>query len=291
MIGGRVPAWLRPGRPVLASAVVLAALAAASGPGLVNAETGDGAEGFVPVFEERSNRLSPFDAARLDRLAGRMILSPGYHLVLLAPAGLDPAARHFTAARLAVLRQELSRRGLVAQVSYGPAGLDPDAAIALRLVADPPPSSPAPPPSSSAELPAPSSGPPSAPVVVAEAPPVPLLPPSVPAAEVPPPVPAAPPSPEPASDPVPAVAVEDTWTAAVGETLQSVLRSWGDHAGWTLVWQSDRDYPVDAQATFSGDFTTAASQLLDGFATAVPAPYAHLYRGNHVILVQSGEGR
>jgi hypothetical protein len=265
-------------------------MAAAFGP--ASAETGDGAEGFVPIFEERSNRLSPFDAARLDRLAGRMTLVSGYRLVLRVPADLDPAARRFTAARLAVLRQELSRRGLIAQVSYGPAGGNPDAAIALRLVAegaDLPPSSP--------EPAAPSSVPPTpaaeTPPAIAPAPPIALVPAAVPVAETPPEPPGMPPalSAVAAADPVPAVAVEDTWTARVGETLQSVLKTWGDLAGWTVVWQSDRDYPVDAQATFSGDFTSAASQLLDGFATAVPAPYAHLYRGNHVILVQSGEGR
>jgi len=73
--------------------------------------------------------------------------------------------------------------------------------------------------------------------------------------------------------------------------LRDVLREWGERAGWTVVWQSDHEYPVEASADFSGDFTEAATQLFEGFATVAPAPFAHFYKGNHVLVVRSGEGR
>lgn len=319
---------------------------------------GDAGADIVLGFEERSNRLSPFDTGRLDRLAARMTFQDGQRLLLLAPTPADPAARTFVTARMATVEQELSRRGLTAErvrtdspVSSGyggtvaatlvlrlvpkdlprtpierrpvaeppvqpPSGMPlpsmsapvdapmdavvpPAPAVATAALASVPPSSTAPvsltPPAPPASLPAPPASSP---------PPDPILPPPAATAssiETPPATAVAPPaaSQSPlATAPVPAapiveppVVVEETWTAAVGKSLRDVLRTWGDRAGWTIVWQSDRDYPVDAQATFTGDFATAASHLLDGFATAVPAPYAHFYKGNQVLLVLSGEGR
>jgi hypothetical protein len=76
------------------------------------------------------------------------------------------------------------------------------------------------------------------------------------------------------------------WVATAGRSLRSVLQEWGEHSGWTIVWQSSFDYPIDASASYAGDFQTAAKALVIGFADAVPPPVAHVYRANQVLLIK-----
>lgn len=80
-----------------------------------------------------------------------------------------------------------------------------------------------------------------------------------------------------------------TWTALGGSTLRQTLDEWSGQAGWALAWQTERDYPLEASAEFYGDFETAASNLVRAFARAQPPVRATIYRGNRVVVVNSGQ--
>lgn len=247
-------------------------------------------------FEARSSRLEPGQAGRLDRLAALLGAQPDSRLVVFVPAAGDMGGRHFVASRLGVIDQELAKRGLAGRKVALPFGDAADDVVVLRVAGPPPTRTPeegigaAPDVTSSPPI-----GPAPGPTVVAAsavrdadalaaAAPVSLLPGGD--SQAPPPA-TAPDNASAAS----AVAVEELWSAPAGRLLRQVLQDWGERAGWTVVWQSDHDYPVDAAATFSGDFTHAATELFEGFASAAPVPVAHFYKGNQVLLVQSGEGR
>lgn len=263
-------------------------------------------------FEARSNRLTSADVASLDRLAATLGAGaqPNDHLIVLAPVPRDLATRHFVASRLSVVEQELLKRGIAGETVKIPSPESNDVAIVLWVAPRTLPNTPLEMLPTAAETPQSVVEPREQTGNVPPSSPTSLLPgedggkgtPSTVSVEV---VSEAltqddktakgvssnkEGEPAPATV-IPPVDAEEVWIAAVGQSLRSVLREWGDRAGWTVVWQSDREYPIDAAATFSGDFITAASQLFDGFATATPAPSAHFYKGNHVLLVESGEGR
>ncbi|MDR3438181.1 toxin co-regulated pilus biosynthesis Q family protein [Telmatospirillum sp.] len=290
---------------------LLATPAVAQSTAFTQAGTGDETNELVLGFESRSNRLSPFETGRLDRLAGRLTLQGDYRLFLLVPSPADPASRHFVDARMNVVEEELSKRGLAAETVHVPRSVQDGSTVILKISPKDLPRTPV----EVLPAPAPSPSPIGTTLPVVETPvpvqveqaPVPLVPDShgegtaaatVPVGSVAPdPVAVVPfskvtadedASPRPGDTPATA---DEMWSATVGQSLQTVLRSWGERAGWTVVWQSDREYPVDAPVTFFGDFTTVAGQLLEGFVTAVPAPFAHFYKGNRVLLILSGEGR
>lgn len=79
--------------------------------------------------------------------------------------------------------------------------------------------------------------------------------------------------------------VNGRWVAPQGSTLRRTLVAWAADAGWTVVWQSDRDYPLAASATIDGSFERAVLQIFRGFADADPPVRAQMHRGNRVIVV------
>jgi hypothetical protein len=68
------------------------------------------------------------------------------------------------------------------------------------------------------------------------------------------------------------------WNASPARSLKQTLESWSDRAGVTLRWDSEFDYPVQANVNVEGDYETAVRTLLRGFSSAQPQPVARLYR-------------
>jgi hypothetical protein len=79
------------------------------------------------------------------------------------------------------------------------------------------------------------------------------------------------------------------WQARPGETLHRLLEDWAADAGWQLVWNTDREYPIRAAAAFTGDVKYAARAAVRGFRTAVPAPKITFYRNNVAVIVTQGD--
>ena len=83
-------------------------------------------------------------------------------------------------------------------------------------------------------------------------------------------------------------AVED-WLAEEGNTLKGLLSDWCERSGWRLIWNSNRNYTLNAGAMFRGRFADVSSALIRTFARAQPAPMATFYKGNRVLVVETKE--
>ena len=98
------------------------------------------------------------------------------------------------------------------------------------------------------------------------------------------------------ADRVDEVAPDDSWIVEAGahKTLRGVLESWARQAGWTLVWNSARDYAVGPSseqadnAVFRGGFLEAVDQLLAGDTTRRTLT-ALAYKANrHLVIEDAG---
>ncbi|MDR0449019.1 MAG: toxin co-regulated pilus biosynthesis Q family protein [Rickettsiales bacterium] len=78
-----------------------------------------------------------------------------------------------------------------------------------------------------------------------------------------------------------------SWVVVSGKTLRQVLEEWAQAAGWELVWNTSREYPVAASAVFEGRFMDVSSALVRNFSRANPVPYARFYKGNKVLVVST----
>jgi hypothetical protein len=76
------------------------------------------------------------------------------------------------------------------------------------------------------------------------------------------------------------------WHAAQGETLDQVLSDWAEISGWTVVFNSQMIYDMQASADFHGDFLQAASALVQSIQ-AKPQPLATFYRGNRALVISN----
>ncbi|HIJ39434.1 MAG TPA: hypothetical protein HPP80_11125 [Rhodospirillaceae bacterium] len=208
------------------------------------------------AFDQMSSRLASDQAKRFDRLGASLANKSNVRLRVTVYEGSGGEIRRFAEARLAAVTGELSKRGLSFSIrhEFSPGKSSGRVSLTIEGLSDP----------KEAVQPSP----------VGE-----------PRAEKPAALPVF-------SDlPSPAVSVGTLWTAGSGKSLKEVLNGWCEQAGWHLVWQSNRRYPMEASADFSGSFEEAARQLVEGFAEVAPAPFGHFYKGNKVLVITSGEGR
>lgn len=82
---------------------------------------------------------------------------------------------------------------------------------------------------------------------------------------------------------------QEDWLAEEGSNVKNLLTQWCDKAGWRLIWNTNRNYTLNAGAMFRGSFTDVSSALIRAFARAKPAPIATYYKGNRVLVVETLE--
>ncbi|WP_249176446.1 toxin co-regulated pilus biosynthesis Q family protein [Burkholderia cenocepacia] len=70
-----------------------------------------------------------------------------------------------------------------------------------------------------------------------------------------------------------------------GKSIQSQLQAWAVRAGWTVVWDVQQDWIVPNAATFTGDFVSAAQQVIEALAANGADVRADLYTGNRSMVV------
>lgn len=80
-----------------------------------------------------------------------------------------------------------------------------------------------------------------------------------------------------------------TWEAEEGNNLRELLTKWSAISGWKLLWNTNRNYVLNAGVMFKGKFVDVSSALIRAFARARPAPIATFYKGNRVIVVETME--
>ncbi len=91
------------------------------------------------------------------------------------------------------------------------------------------------------------------------APPVQVVPPPV---QVAMPAPVSPPT-QVLPQPVQTPAAQEQWQVQLtDQTMSILLRRWAAQAGWQLVWEADRDYPIDSNFTLQGDFLTVLESVM-----------------------------
>lgn len=83
-------------------------------------------------------------------------------------------------------------------------------------------------------------------------------------------------------------ATEKNWEIMRGKDLRTQLDSWSTAAGWSLVWESEYSYSIQANASFKGDYISVVKQLFSALGEDVtPKLYPELYQGNRVLKVSN----
>ena len=61
----------------------------------------------------------------------------------------------------------------------------------------------------------------------------------------------------------PAVSAQGHWQVNLSDqTMSIMLRRWAEQAGWQLVWEAERDYPIDSSFSLQGDFLTVLESVM-----------------------------
>lgn len=76
-----------------------------------------------------------------------------------------------------------------------------------------------------------------------------------------------------------------TWTLSAGRLVGRQMSSWGQSAGWHVIWNAGQDWPVPRGSMFRGSFSSAASQVIEDLAAQGAPIHATFYRGNHTLVV------
>ncbi|WP_413484618.1 toxin co-regulated pilus biosynthesis Q family protein [Morganella psychrotolerans] len=86
------------------------------------------------------------------------------------------------------------------------------------------------------------------------------------------------------------------WEIAKGETLRDGVTSWSAKApcqalgtkSWSVIWQTDVNYSIDAPLQFSGDFKTALNEVFELYLTAKKPLFAETNTPQCLIRVTDG---
>lgn len=75
------------------------------------------------------------------------------------------------------------------------------------------------------------------------------------------------------------------WTLEAGHTNGQDLQAWGKKAGWKVVWVIQHDWVIPSATSFSGDFMTAATDVIKTLAANGALVRAKFYAGNKTMVV------
>jgi hypothetical protein len=84
----------------------------------------------------------------------------------------------------------------------------------------------------------------------------------------------------------PAVPTQEIWIIRQGYPIGQELKGWAKRAGWNVVWGLQRDVIAPTTTTFTGDFASAASEVVRTLAENGALIHAQIFDGNHTLVVQ-----
>jgi hypothetical protein len=84
----------------------------------------------------------------------------------------------------------------------------------------------------------------------------------------------------------PAVPTQEIWVIRQGYPIGQELKGWAKRAGWNVVWGLQRDVIAPTSTTFTGDFASAASEVVRTLAENGALIHAQIFDGNHTLVVQ-----
>jgi hypothetical protein len=59
--------------------------------------------------------------------------------------------------------------------------------------------------------------------------------------------------------------VSESWSISLGDkTLYRVMRRWVAQANYQLLWQVDRDFPIESEVVFRGGLRSAVAEVMSG---------------------------
>jgi type IV pili sensor histidine kinase/response regulator len=67
------------------------------------------------------------------------------------------------------------------------------------------------------------------------------------------------------------------WTIKQGETLTQAINDWATKAGYSVVWNADHTFNIEASASFDGNFIKAVTDLFDAYKNADRPVVVDLY--------------
>ena len=82
-------------------------------------------------------------------------------------------------------------------------------------------------------------------------------------------------------------AAASQFSVSAGQMLHPVLAEWASKSGWTVIWETEYDYRIEANASFNGNFVDAVTQIVTAMAEARPAITVDFYQGNNVAVVSN----
>lgn len=75
------------------------------------------------------------------------------------------------------------------------------------------------------------------------------------------------------------------WTLTAGRTVGQELKTWGERAGWHVIWSLSKDWSVPASTSFSGEFPAAAADVVKTLAANGALIRAQIFDGNKTFVV------
>lgn len=78
-----------------------------------------------------------------------------------------------------------------------------------------------------------------------------------------------------------------TWEIRISDgTISRTLQRWGKEGGYQVIWESPKDFPVMATATFTGKFEDALKAVIESLANTDSPVMATYYINNVVHIVR-----
>lgn len=75
------------------------------------------------------------------------------------------------------------------------------------------------------------------------------------------------------------------WVLHSGKTIGHDLSTWGEKAGWKVIWTMSKDWVTPSTTQFHGDFQEAATEVITTLAANGAFVHAQFYVGNKTMVV------